>query len=383
MKDTIVLNAKNLVGWRTKRKIVVISVDDYGNVRLDSKKAREELDKAGYPVRTRFDAFDSLETDEDLEMLYETLSSVKDKNGRCAVFTPFALPCNINYEKVAESGYNEYHYELLPETYDKLAVKYPATYSNAWQLWREGIEKGLMVPQFHGREHLNLKIFEEKLAHKDQALITSLKNRSFTSVSADEYSTISETAAFEFWKFNENERFDYIIRDGLNKFENVFGYRPVHFNPPGGREHPVIHKTLKKCGVKYIDTPLIKKEHQGSGKFKKVFNYTGKKNSMGQVYIVRNVVFEPIHDRGVNWVEYTLKQIEAAFRWNRPAIVSSHRVNFCGHIDPENRQQGLDALSSLLKSIVERWPSVEFMAANELGDLIEDGSRKNGTENSL
>jgi hypothetical protein len=40
MKQNLILNLKNLVGWRTKRKIVVISVDDYGNVRLDSKKAR-------------------------------------------------------------------------------------------------------------------------------------------------------------------------------------------------------------------------------------------------------------------------------------------------------------------------------------------------------
>lgn len=370
IKSDLVLNAKNLVGWRTKRKIVVISVDDYGNVRLDSQKARDELDKAGYPVRTRFDALDSLETSEDLEMLYETLRSVKDKNGRPAVFTPFAMPCNINFEEMEKSGYSEYHYELLPETYEKLAVKYPSSYRGAWKLWKEGIDKGLMVPQFHGREHLNLKIVEEKLARKDEALLASLKNRSFTSVAADEYSTISETAAFDFWEFKENDRFDDVIKEGLNAFEEVFGYRSDHFNPPGGREHPVIHAVLKECGIKYIDTPLIKNEHQGRGKFKKLFNYTGKKNKLGQIYIVRNVVFEPIHDRGVNWVDYTMRQIEAAFRWNRPAVISSHRVNFCGHIDPENREKGIEALYTLLQAIVKKWPETEFISANELGDTI-------------
>ncbi len=376
LRTSLLLNAKNMIGWRTKRRIVVISVDDYGNVRLDSKKAREELDRAGYPVRTRFDALDSLETSEDLEILYETLNSVKDKNGRPAIFTPFAMPCNINYEKVAESGFSEYYYELLPETYDKLADRYPSSYSDAWQVWKDGLEQGLMVPQFHGREHLNLKVFEEKLFEKDEALLTSLKNRSFTSVSAAEYSTISESAAFDFWEFKENERFKNIIKDGVNAFENVFGYRPDHFNPPGGREHPVIHNTLKECGIKYIDTPLIKKEHQGRGKFKKVFNYTGKKNKFGQIYLVRNVVFEPIDDRGVDWVEFTIKQIEAAFRWNRPAIISSHRVNFCGHIDPGNREKGISALSQLLQAIVKRWSEIEFMSANELGDIIatDDGN---------
>jgi hypothetical protein len=101
-----------------------------------------------------------------------------------------------------------------------------------------------------------------------------------------------------------------------------------------------------------------------------VFNYTGKNSREQQHFIVRNVVFEPIDPRGFNWVNHAIRQIEAAFRWNRPAIISSHRVNFCGHIDPENREKGLSALRELLKQITERWPEVEFMAANELGDLV-------------
>ncbi|REL24737.1 hypothetical protein DYD21_16345 [Rhodohalobacter sp. SW132] len=370
LKRTILLNAKNLVGWRTKRKIVVISVDDYGNVRLNSKQAREAMDREGSKVMNRFDALDTLETREDLEMLFEALQSVKDKNGRHAVFTPFAMPCNINFEKMAETGYSGYYSELLTETYEKLAALQPDAYRGTWDLWNEGIEWGIMVPLFHGREHLNLKLFEEKLAKGDKELLTALKNRSYTSISSGEYETISPMAAFDFWEFEENERFKEVIRDGLNAFETVYGYRSNHFNPPGGREHPVIHKTLKECGVKYLDTPLIKTEHQGKGTYKKVVNYTGKTNGEGQTYMVRNVVFEPTDDRGVNWVNYTLKQIEAAFRWNRPAIISSHRVNFCGHIDPENRKAGIGALTNLLQEIVKRWPETEFMAANELGDLI-------------
>jgi hypothetical protein len=103
-------------------------------------------------------------------------------------------------------------------------------------------------------------------------------------------------------------------------------------------------------------------------------NYTGKKNELGQIYIVRNVVFEPMEERGVDWVSYTLDQVEAAFRWSRPAIISSHQVNFCGHIDPENRKKGIEALSILLKQIVQRWPDAEFMAAHELGDLVLSAS---------
>jgi hypothetical protein len=370
IKNTLLFNAKNLVGWRTNRKILVISVDDYGNVRLDSKAARERMDREGLKIQNRFDALDTLETRSDLEGLYEALSSVKGRNGRHAVFTPFAMPCNINFEKMAETEYSEYHYELLPQTFDKLSEQQSGAYTGAWELLQEGMASGLIVPLFHGREHLNLKLFGEKLAKKDPGVLTALKNRSYTSISSDEYSTISAMAAFDFWEFEENRQFEEVIRDGLDAFETVYGYRSDHFNPPGGREHPFIHKVLKEKGVRYIDTPLIKNEHQGKGRYKKVFNYTGKRNSRGQTFLVRNVVFEPTENRGIDWVAYTMKQIEAAFRWNRPAIISSHRVNFCGHIDENNRKEGLRALRELLQKITQKWPEVEFMAANELGDLI-------------
>jgi len=39
----------------------------------------------------------------------------------------------------------------------------PNAYNGAWDLWKYGIEKGFMKPQFHGREHLNLYIFNDKL----------------------------------------------------------------------------------------------------------------------------------------------------------------------------------------------------------------------------
>lgn len=366
IKTTLLNNAKNIRGWRTKRKLVAFSVDDYGNVRLDSKEARRRMDKEGLKVYNRFDAYDTLETKEDLEILFEALSSVKDKNGHHAVFTPFAMPANLNFERIAESLFTKFEYELLPETFSKLPG-----YEGTWELLKEGIDKKFIVPQFHGREHLNLKVFEEALERKDPVTLTALKNRSYTSIGPSPYKTISVTAAFEFWEIEENERFAEIIKDGLQAFEKVYGYPSPHFNPPGGREHPRIHKALHEAGVKYIDTPLVKQEHQGKGVYKRVINYTGKRNDLGQIFMVRNCVFEPTEKMPFNWVDYCLKQVEAAFRWNRPAVISSHRVNFCGHIDPENRRKGIEALQQLLAEISKRWPDVEFVSATDICDMID------------
>lgn len=359
-----------MIGWKTNRKIITFSVDDYGNVRINSKDARERMNKSGLKILNRFDAYDTLETSEDLNYLFDTLSSVKDRNGKSAVFTAFAVPCNINFEKMAETGYNEYFSELLPSTYEKLSFLQPNAYNNTWFLWKEGIEQKLLQPQFHGREHFNLKVFLEKLKSKDNELITCLQNRSNTSISFTGYNTINYTAAYEFEKFDENYLFDEINKDGLNCFEKVFGYRAVHFNPPGGYENSILHKVLCENGIKYFDTSFIKKEHQGDNKYCFSINYTGKRNIFDQIFLVRNCIFEPTVASNYDWVNLCLSQIDNAFKWKKPAIISSHRVNFCGHINPEIRSNSLKLLRELLKKIIIKWPDVEFLPANKIGDMV-------------
>ncbi|MCB0743891.1 MAG: hypothetical protein KDC67_08305, partial [Ignavibacteriae bacterium] len=82
LKRSLNLTLKNQFGWKTEKKIIVFSVDDYGNIRMASKEAREKMREAGLNVESnRFDRLDALENEEDLDHLYETLSSVKDRNG--------------------------------------------------------------------------------------------------------------------------------------------------------------------------------------------------------------------------------------------------------------------------------------------------------------
>lgn len=375
MKQTLFNHIKNIYGWKTKRKIVVLSIDDYGNVRLDSKKARENLNKAGLKVLSRFDAFDTLETKEDLEALYDVLDSVKDKNGKSAIFTPYALPCNINFEAMALEENERYIYELLPETFTKLSAKNPQTYEGTWELWKEGIGKGLMKPQFHGREHFNLKVFEEKLSNKDKEILVNLQNRSYTSISSSGYSSIGYTAAFAFHNEDDNSKLATIIEDGTSQFQRVFGYKSATFTPPA-QEFPLqLLTSLHKHGFTSIDRPFYHQVHIGNGRYKRKFNTTGFNRKIGLTKIVRNVVFEPTHG-DINHVEKAMQQIKAAFKWNKPAIISSHRVNFCGYIDENNRKVGLSALQNLLNRIVKEWPDVEFMSAEELTKTIVLGNQE-------
>ena len=200
MKQTFLNHLKNIPGWKTKRKIVIFSVDDYGNVRLDSKQARKNLDQAGLKIFSRFDVYDTLETYDDLEQLFGVLQSVKDQHHRSAVFTPYALPCNIDFDRMSKEGNRTYQYELLSKTFEKQELRQPKVYKSTWKLWQEGIEEKLLRPQFHGREHLNLKIFEEKLKKQDPELLTNLKNYSFTSISDNSYPNLRIYSSFFFSK---------------------------------------------------------------------------------------------------------------------------------------------------------------------------------------
>ena len=368
----IISNLKNSIGWKTNRKIVVFSVDDYGNVRLNSAAARKNMDAAGMKIYSRFDALDTLETTQDLEQLFAVLSSVKDKNDRHAIFSVFSLPCNIDFEKMEADEFQHFYFETLPNTYKKLAIQQPEAYAGTWDLWKYGIENRFLRPQFHGREHINLTIFKDKLKRKDLQLLTALKNKSFTSISDEEYVTMSCMAEFDFWDVKENEDLKPILKEGLQLFEEVYGYRSNYFTPPVFNIHHSLFQTLKDNGILFLDLALWRKEHQGLNIFKKSLNYIGKKTKEGLIIMTRNVVFEPTDEREIDWVELTMKQIKIAFRWNKPAIISSHRVNFCGHIDKQNREKGLESLKKLLLQIVTKWPDVEFMAADELATYLKN-----------
>lgn len=366
------MNLKNIPGWKTNRRLVVFAVDDYGNIRLHSKSALEILKNNNLPLDARFDSLDSLETRLDLEYLFDVLRSVRDSNGNHAIFTPYALPCNINFEAMALNSYTKYVYEELGETYDKLSAEMPEQYEGTCDLILEGIKDGVFIPEFHGREHYNLHLLNKKMQKRDASFMKNMEQRCYAGINEDpELPAISFTESFAFWDPIEIKVFPEIIKTGIQSFKNVFGYRPLSFTPPGHQYHQSMETVLINEGIKFFDKPLFTKRHIGFGKHKIEINTTGR-HPDGYTCMVRNVVFEPTEKRSLDWVGFTMKQIEAAFKWKKPAIVSSHRVNYCGHINPENRKEGLNKLKELLSQIVKRWPDVEFISVRDLGSIINN-----------
>lgn len=59
-----------------------------------------------------------------------------------------------------------------------------------------------------------------------------------------------------------------------------------------------------------------------------------------------------------------MKEIECAFKDKHIAIISSHRINFVGGIDVNNRIKNLELLDEFLSTLLMKFPDVEFMSSD-------------------
>lgn len=370
MKQQLFDNVKNIYGWRTQRKMVAFAVDDYANVRVDSPAAYESLRQSGLDMSSQMDRTDTLETRQDLERLFETLDSVKDTRDQPAIFTAYVLSSNPDFERILEEE-DGYHSELVPQTFKRLAREQADAYAGAWECWQEGIERKLLHPQFHGREHLNIRLFEYKLASRSPDLMANLKQRSMAGIAGDAaFPGIGFSHAYGVLDRKDPHRHLEIIRAGIEAFKKSWGFRPTTFTPPALKLHPDLADQVVQHGLRAVHKPLHCKRSLGDGRQKREINHSGPRRNHKHLTIVRNVVFEPCKPMGFDPVARAIHQIEAAFRWKRPAIISSHRANFCGHLDPTNREKGVAALHLLLKEIVSRWPDVEFVTTSGIVEAL-------------
>jgi hypothetical protein len=356
----------NIPGWRTKRKIVVIESDDWGSIRTRSKSDYHEMLKNGLDVdSSNFTFSDSLESNSDLANLFELLDRHRDSKGRSAVFTPMCIMANPDFEKIKESDFEHYFYESFTDT----CKKYP-DHDKVIDFWHEGEEKRLFMPAFHGREHLNVSRWMNGLKDGNIGLLNAFEHQSFGATHYNGYEIPEYLGAFHPDHSSDIPELSRVIETGAQLFRINCGRDPSHFIAPNKESARELDKTLWENGTRYLTLSKIRTYPLGDKRYKTEYNWLGKKNRLGQIIITRNCIFEPTSFEKKDWVDTCLQEIEIAFRWMKPAIINSHRVNYIGFINPENSSDGLKELDRLLSAIINRWPEVEFLTSSELGHEI-------------
>lgn len=364
----------NLRGWRTNRKIVVIESDDWGSIRMPSKDVYNKCLEAGYPVHLNpYERFDSLASQEDLELLFNLLAGFRDSKGNHPLITANSVVANPDFETIQESNFEHYHYEPITETFRK----YPKHEYN-FELWKAGMDAKVFFPQFHAREHLNVSMFMNALRAKNENAHFAFSNKMpgiMDKGNTRKGNYFVEATSFS--SVNDKNEKKQIYLEGLDLFEKIFGYKSLSVIPTNYKWSKDWNKQLAEKGIKYIQgTRRMTEPNPGSqSKFHK--RYLGQQNSYGQMDLVRNVFFEPTLIHSTDIVRDCIGQMSIAFMMQKPAVISSHRVNFVGFIDEKNRDQNLKLLTNILKEAIKRWPEIEFLTSVSLGALIADSVSNN------
>ena len=354
----------NLRGWKTNRKIVVIESDDWGSIRMPSQETVELL-KQKYPLKNNlFTLLDGLERKDDLRNLFNLLETYADKNGNHPVLTACSVVANPDFERIQQSDFQNYNYETIDKTYrdygeDKLL-----------NLWIEkGIKENLLYPQFHGREHLNPNKWLAVLNSENQMEQEAFSKKILLGLTGGE--TDNEKlymAAFEATDDNNKGSIENITKEGLDLFEKLFGFRSISYIPSQSKQFEEINDSLVKAGVKFSQAGQYFVPQQDDT-FKKVDKLWGNKDQYGMTYWRRNCSFEPYKEKE-DTVENCLKEIDIAFRCGKPAVISSHRINYTSRIDVDHRNKSLDQLNILLSKLLKKHPDIEFINSEQLGKLM-------------
>ena len=367
IKQNIIRFYQNSQGWRTNRKLVVIESDDWGCIRMPSKQVFDKLQNRGYELdKFAYLKYDSLETSEDLDATFSTLKKFKDKNGNHPIITANTILSNPDFNAIEKSGFKNYITESFIETLKRESG------AESINLFKQGISEKLMFPQLHGREHLNVKRWMRAL-QDENGVTREVFNEGLFDLSVSQTNITENSFVDALTPANEYE-LSYVgdsIIEASKVFKEVFGFESKSFIAPCYIWRPETEKAMFEAGIKFIQSGAYQliPEIGAINKFRKKMHFTGQKNKFGQVYTVRNALFEPslIETPGI---DSTLTQIERAFSYKKPAIISMHRINFSGRIVESNRNNNLKLTQDLFSAMLKKWPDIEFIHSAELGDLI-------------
>jgi hypothetical protein len=216
MIRNVVKKLSNIPGWRTKRKIIVIESDDWGSIRMPSLNVYNNLLENGLSMGegsgARYNMFDTLADTDDLNALFEVLTNVKDFKGNFAKFTALSLVANPDFEKIKDDDFNCYYYESFTKTLERYKKH------GAFEMWKEGIKAGVFIPEFHGREHLNVMVWMRALQANDKLTMMAFDQGVWGFENQNKYG-VSYQAAFDLEYYPDLRIQAEIIESGLNIFE--------------------------------------------------------------------------------------------------------------------------------------------------------------------
>ena len=360
--------------FSSNRQLLIIESDDWGSLRTKNKKVLEKLNAINPAVKEdRFTQLDSIASKDDLSALFDVLDSVKDFKGNPACITANVCTANPDFNAIKASGFQEFYFKPFTDNLEEYSPN-----GKLLKLWEKGEKEKMFKPQLHGREHLHAPMWLAELRAGNKELLKAFELESF----GIPYKPVlykkrkNLQAALDKYYINGEIEFQkQWIKDSAQIFKDTFGYYSKSFIAPAYVWSKDLHQDLTNANVKTLQGIKLQYEPKNklSSDYNRKLHYTGEiDKKSGITYTTRNAFFEPASSPDKNWISITLKGIDDAFKNNKPAIIGSHRINYIGSLNEQNRTNNLNMLQTILNKIVLKYPKVEFISSAELAELITE-----------
>lgn len=371
VKRKIKRHVTNRWGWETPDKLMVIESDDWGSIRTPSKDVLLKLTEGGDPaMEDPFYRYDGLESVEDVRGLKDLLEAFKDHKGRAPVFTMNFAMANPDFARIRGGGFQTYFFEPFTATYQHTPGR-----EASFEWLQAGMKSGVFFPQLHCREHVNVHRWMKDLAAGKPDVLLAFSNRMISvGASATPTNQYAYMDSFNYDSANEWEDLRTIIQGGAQLFEETFGYRSKSLIASCYIWDEVVEEVLAQEGIEFLQGARVQLKpgrREGTKRLEKALRRIGDQNGFGQRYLLRNCVFEPSWRNDVDWVEQCLEEMACAFKWKKPATISTHRLNYMGGLDEKNREKNLALLYQLISRAIKKWPDLEFIHSVELGTRMK------------
>jgi len=291
---------------------------------------------------------DSIETVEDLHLLYDLLKKYKNSFEKPPIITGNFITHNINY-----NSKNNLTYVPLSD--------YLKNNSELNKMYNRGISDNLLRPQLHGFSHYN----HQKLI---SFLKTDLGQELFDIGFLTGYSTMRNIPNEFKGELNFHNRDNSIIEKiklSVDEFYKTFGYYSESIIPPHFIFDMELVKIIKKHNIQTIQA-CNRLVNNNEKRLRKIYF----RQQKGLYWFPRNVRLDPHEDYGF-YAKDCLHLIEKAFRYKMPAIIDFHRVNISGNYNPSYRDRTLIELSKVFDSIRKNWPDAKFISTPELISICQ------------
>lgn len=338
------------------RPIVLLQSDDWGRVGVRDQEGYEQLRAAGIPLGQNPYDFYSLETAEDLTAISETLQRHHDSTGRSPCLVMNFLPANLDFNKMAGSGFQTV--ELL-----SLAKGLPGNWKRPGLLeaYRRGISAGVFYPALHGLTHFCQPAVEHALAHdpdRREQLLT------FWRAETPYIYWRMPWVGYEYHNpekpnpgFLPAEAQEKLIRVAAEGFARLFSTFPASACAPGYRANRDTHQAWAKWGIRVAQN--------GSGAPLPPYI-----DDFEILQLHRTIDLEPAH-KDLPTEKY-LELAGDCFARGVPAVVSIHSINF--HSSLKNyRDSSLQALDQLLSGLESKYQSLLYAHDGDMYKIVTQG----------